>query len=151
MKKKQNLRGLLRAEYALTLWSRWPSQNHSVEFQESAVLSGQLLNILLKISQPPHPFFFLRNFKRGNAWEHLVSETLVTAAILKLSSLFLVFTWMTQFCTAEELSAEKSSHGNGIKWGGMKIRVCHRLWYALTDGICTWCIQVSKHYVSCTW
>lgn len=68
------------------------------------MLSDQLLNILLKIS--PNPFFFLRNFKRENAWKHLVSETFVTAAILKLSSLFLVFTWMTQFCTAEELPAE---------------------------------------------
>lgn len=68
------------------------------------MLSDQLLNILLKILQPP--LFFLRNFKRGNAWKYLVSETLVTAAILKLSSLFSVFTWITQFCTAEELSAE---------------------------------------------
>lgn len=77
------------------------------ELQENAMLSDQLLNILLKIS--PNISFSLRNFKRGNAWKYLVSESLVTTAILKLSNLFLVFTWMTLFCTAEELSTENEN------------------------------------------
>lgn len=53
MEKKQNLRGLLYAEYALTLWSHRTTPE---EFQESAMLSDQLLNILLKISQPTLSF-----------------------------------------------------------------------------------------------
>lgn len=50
--------------------------------------------------------FFPKDLKRGNTQKYFVPETLVTTAKSKLSSLVLVFSWMTQFCAAEEFSAE---------------------------------------------